>query len=493
MEWLKKLWDTIVSWFSVLSTHAPQILKPSTPIYSIPKKGDKSEDVKILQKALLDKGFDPGPIDGEFGALTQTALAEFQKSVGLTGTGVIPTSGGKTFEKLGLKLTQDYFDFSGPFKRLKLAEIAEAEGAKRLVWSPGSEADKYKKKFWPVFGTGKWPWCAAFTTWCCEQAGLKMPVNAPSKFGFTFALVEAWQQWAMERGFYHDNDGVFKPERGDLVAFDWDQLDIDERDADWEDHIGVFLRMTGSSFVCAEGNASNQTDIKDRTSKQIQGFIRIPDGFSFDQRGPPEPTPVSSRLKGFDMSKWQSEQIQSGKISFTKLYNAGDRFGFFKCTESVSIVDGSFQTSYQAAKAAGLIVGAYHFFRCDQDVFKQAGHFLANLKFERGVDLPPVIDFETLDGVSAETAKLRAAQWISLVEDKLRVTPIIYSGSSFLRSLGNISMFDRCPLWIAHYGVSEPKMPTGRPRWDFWQYASSPHDLNYFNGTLEDLKQFVKG
>lgn len=165
------------------------------------------------------------------------------------------------------------------FTRSKLADSAEAEAKKHLVWTPGSEADKFKKKFWPVFGKGKWSWCAAFVTWNCEQAGLVMPVKCPSHFGYTFALVEAWQQWAIEKGFYIDNDGRFMPVRGDITCFDWDQSSFNDPDNDWENHIGVFLEMDGALFICAEGNTSNQTNIKKRTAKQIQGFIRIPDGY----------------------------------------------------------------------------------------------------------------------------------------------------------------------------------------------------------------------
>lgn len=184
------------------------------------------------------------------------------------------------------------------FTRKGLADVAEREAKLKLVWTPGGAADKYKKKFQgpPAgFGKGKWSWCAAFVTWCCEQAGLLMPVKCPnSKFGYTFALVEAWQQWAIQNGFYHDNDGVFVPERGDISIFDWSQSDINIKDNDWENHIGVHLHMSGRNYVCAEGNTSNMTNIKTRTPIQIQGWIRLPDGFSFGIDSKPAPLPVEN-------------------------------------------------------------------------------------------------------------------------------------------------------------------------------------------------------
>jgi hypothetical protein len=192
------------------------------------------------------------------------------------------------------------------FTRKKLADIMEREAKKKLVWSPGSEAEKFKKKFWPVFGKGKWSWCAATVTWAAEEAGLPMPVKAPSKFGYTFALVEAWQQWAIEKGFYHDNDGVFKPERGDISCFDWTQSSIHDKDTDWENHIGVHLHMDGNNYVSAEGNTSNRTDIKTRTPKQIQGWIRIPDGFDFGAATPSPSNPAIPEAKPqYGLEAWK--------------------------------------------------------------------------------------------------------------------------------------------------------------------------------------------
>lgn len=171
------------------------------------------------------------------------------------------------------------------FTREKLADIAEVEANQKNRYPA---ILKYTKKFNPYFGEfapglhRNYEWCAVFVTWCCEQAGVKMPVEAPGQ-RFTFALVEAWQQWAIASGYYHDNNGSFVPQRGDIVIYDWGGRNIP--DTDWENHIGVFLYKEGENFVAAEGNvgAKNNlksiTDIKkDRKSEVIQGFIRLPDG-----------------------------------------------------------------------------------------------------------------------------------------------------------------------------------------------------------------------
>lgn len=58
-----------------------------------------SEQVKNVQKALQEKGKDPGPIDGLMGPRTQAALRDFQKDQKLPETGRADT---QTLEKLGV-------------------------------------------------------------------------------------------------------------------------------------------------------------------------------------------------------------------------------------------------------------------------------------------------------------------------------------------------------------------------------------------------------
>jgi len=193
------------------------------------------------------------------------------------------------------------------YSRQTLVQIAVAEAKKGLVWSKGSEATKYTKKFEGIFGTGRFSWCAAFVTWCLEQAGLDCPIKFNSKFGYTTAYVEAWQQWAEEKGFYHDNDGKYEPPPGALIIFDWSQKDINLPDNDKDDHIGICVSaiMDGGKFVgchTAEGNSSNKTGEHVRNSISIQGFVVIPEAFSFsvDAKANPKPVPATPKYSDDD-------------------------------------------------------------------------------------------------------------------------------------------------------------------------------------------------
>lgn len=56
---------------------------------------------KAVQQKLIEEGFDAGPVNGDFGAKTQTALAQFQLARNL------PASGGldqRTLNELGVDL-----------------------------------------------------------------------------------------------------------------------------------------------------------------------------------------------------------------------------------------------------------------------------------------------------------------------------------------------------------------------------------------------------
>ncbi len=74
-------------------------------VYTTLQLGSQGERVRVLQRALAALGFNPGTVDGDFGAGTQTAVKAFQATVGLTADG---KAGKLTLTKL-----ETYFDASG--------------------------------------------------------------------------------------------------------------------------------------------------------------------------------------------------------------------------------------------------------------------------------------------------------------------------------------------------------------------------------------------
>lgn len=61
------------------------------------RRGDRGPGVKEAQRLLKSAGFDPGPSDGIFGAMTELAVNDFKKGKGLEVNGVF---GGKSWKRL---------------------------------------------------------------------------------------------------------------------------------------------------------------------------------------------------------------------------------------------------------------------------------------------------------------------------------------------------------------------------------------------------------
>jgi lysozyme family protein/peptidoglycan hydrolase-like protein with peptidoglycan-binding domain len=270
------------------------------------KIGDKNAWVSVLQHTLNGCGY-VIDVDGEFGSNTERVLKKFQQDVGFSETGVANTqtwnalNDHRKLPNWSPRIVTRTIISTGGFNRILFVEFAERELGRDLYWArpnDNREIRKFTKPFEPVFGRGRFAWCAATVLWCLNnfdgQGGLKIPIQIPGD-DYTLALVEQWQTWMKDLGLYIDNTGVNRPQPGDLLMFDWEQKRFDEPDSDWEDHIGIFLRMSGSKFVVAEGNAQTRatgggrTGIFERSPIVIQGWARLPENSNYD--------PITKRLR----------------------------------------------------------------------------------------------------------------------------------------------------------------------------------------------------
>jgi hypothetical protein len=72
--------------------------------------------VIYLQQTLTDRGFDPGPVDGAFGPLTEAGVRAYQESAGITVDGIVGPQtwgslhGGGGGEDPDGELETDYID-----------------------------------------------------------------------------------------------------------------------------------------------------------------------------------------------------------------------------------------------------------------------------------------------------------------------------------------------------------------------------------------------
>lgn len=198
-----------------------------------------------------------------------------------------------------------------------------------------------------------------------------------------------------------------------------------------------------------------------------------------------------STLKGIDVSYYQ------GTVDWAKVRASGRRFAFARVSDGVDHPDTKFARNWPAMKAAGIVRGAYQFFRPAKDVDAQVNLLVTKIAAAGGLepgDLPPVLDLETDGGLPASTVVARAKAWLAKVEAAYGIKPIVYTAAFMSSIIGN-HLADY-PLWVANYGATCPTMPSGWSEWRFWQDSdrgsvpgvSGNVDTNLFNGTVAQLE-----
>jgi GH25 family lysozyme M1 (1,4-beta-N-acetylmuramidase) len=208
-------------------------------------------------------------------------------------------------------------------------------------------------------------------------------------------------------------------------------------------------------------------------------------------------------VPGIDVSYWDAG------IDWPKVRATGQRFVVAKATEGITYKDPTFDDNWFGAKSAGLLRGAYHFFRCNVDAKKQADYFIDYVRSVKDDgELPPVLDLETHDNMTKDKIVPAVKIWLDRVEAAFGKKPIIYSGQYFLQDYlvitggGPPAWAKDYPLWLAQYPNQyqegmQPFLPRGWFNWTIWQYSEKvltglmPVDMNLFNGTLEDLYKFA--
>lgn len=158
----------------------------------------------------------------------------------------------------------------------------------------------------------------------------------------------------------------------------------------------------------------------------------------------------------------------SGQIDWTEISHGEYGFVYLKATEGVDDADPLFDQHWRALEGSRLRRGAYHFYVTEDDPEEQARFFLSHVELGPG-DLPPVVDIELIGKGTTGDVAANLQRFLDIVERELGVTPIIYTDVDFWNQHFPAS-FGRYPLWVAEYGVEEPRIPHGWTRWHLWQF-----------------------
>jgi lysozyme len=200
-----------------------------------------------------------------------------------------------------------------------------------------------------------------------------------------------------------------------------------------------------------------------------------------------------NRTPGIDVSRWQ------GEIDWSRVAVAGYRFAVIRATVGNYYTDPRFYVNWEGARDAGLLISAYHVVAPERPAGSQIERFLDVLN-GRSADFPLVLDVELSREMGPEGITACITECADLVEREDGRKPIIYTARWFWDNNVIDSLdWSNYDLWVANYGVDSPALPTGWDRWTLWQYSDhgqvpgidTATDLNWFNGTYDDLLAYV--
>ncbi|MBQ8922633.1 MAG: glycoside hydrolase family 25 [Oscillospiraceae bacterium] len=201
-------------------------------------------------------------------------------------------------------------------------------------------------------------------------------------------------------------------------------------------------------------------------------------------------------VRGVDASHYQ------GTMDWETIAKQGITFAFLKATEGSGTVDDCFAQNWANARAAGLYVGAYHFFSFDSSAVTQAENYCGVVPVTEDA-LPPVIDLEyyrkeNLPPANAVRESLRVL--VTHLQQAYGKKPIIYTTTACWKEYLKDSDLDYT-LWIRSVYTKPPSYL--KPDWTFWQYNPRGMldgyeggevliDLNVFRGTMDEFRAFAQ-
>lgn len=202
-----------------------------------------------------------------------------------------------------------------------------------------------------------------------------------------------------------------------------------------------------------------------------------------------------ARTPGIDVSRYQ------GTIDWARVAASGYRFAIIRATVGNYYTDPRFYENWRGARDAQMLVSAYHVVKPGHSAESQISRLLEVLEGYR-CDLPLVLDVELADALPPAAVTGVVRECCERVTQQAGRRPILYTGRWFWEpNLQPSPEWADYDLWIAHYGVENPTLPSDWSDWKFWQYSetgsvvgvSSRHtDLNWFNGSYADLLAYAQ-
>lgn len=196
-------------------------------------------------------------------------------------------------------------------------------------------------------------------------------------------------------------------------------------------------------------------------------------------------------VRGIDVSN------HNGKVNYDKVAAAGYSFVFVKASEGATFRDNSFKRNCTKASAAGLKVGAYHFFRKDRDGRKQATNFLEAVRTVH-IDMPLVIDVEDSgnnNSVPDSEVKERLRDMVDYLKAQ-GYKVMFYTNGDGLKNYYK-HRYDDDLLWLCSFSHPDSIIGKGHTfqQYSWWGTVDGVNgnvDLNVFIGSPSDWEEWLE-
>lgn len=196
---------------------------------------------------------------------------------------------------------------------------------------------------------------------------------------------------------------------------------------------------------------------------------------------------------GIDLSEYQDKLDWDAVKEIEGGYPI--EFVFVRASVGNERADKKFKKYFQKAKEKGFVVGAYHYYRPNENSIEQAENYIKQVTLVEG-DFPPVLDIEKLPRTqSIDRLKIGLKRWLEKIEGHYGVKPIIYTSESYYEDFLK-NDFEAYPFWIANYTAFYKDIDD---EWSIWQFTENGKingvkgsvDVNIYNGNSVELKELL--
>lgn len=220
---------------------------------------------------------------------------------------------------------------------------------------------------------------------------------------------------------------------------------------------------------------------------QVQRVVTRKNGRRIVQYRRIEQQPISHTFNGIDISHYQHY------IRWPQVAENDIQFVYIKATEGEEFRDEYYETNVYRAKAQGMKIGSYLFFRPSVSAKRQFDNFKAIVR-EESQDLLPMVDVEETDNMPRKMVLNRLNELLDLMTDYYGQKPLIYTMTSFYNTYLQNEFMDY-PFMVGGY-TRKPVLLDGKD-YAVWQFSAkgmvqgiTGHvDLDVFNEghTLDEI------